>query len=245
MSTELTTRAEPVDVPTETLVALSAGEMVGVQAKLLDWCDNRIASLKQEEAELVEHRQIAASNGWKLTSLGGAISRVARQVTYYSKIRAAVEEGYVIVPNLPMRALAVRVKRQKPSERQSHWERDVDKAEPQMLPAGEGRYVDDARFTHRRDYQENEGGKVVTRTLYQATGYDDPDFPFLATKPLILQATADAMEKRIFDVIGVVDGTAEQRRGDPIMVGQIRMGNTWRDRRATFFIGWWLDPRDL
>jgi hypothetical protein len=64
---------------------------------------------------------------------------------------------------------------------------------------------------------------------------------------VVMEATALAMSKRIFDRIGVVTGKKE----DPVVVGQIidpRSKSVWHhqpDRMVTFFIAWWLDTRTL
>ena len=92
-----------------------------------------------------------------------------------------------------------------------------------------------------------EDGKDVERHAYEAVDYDDPDFPVVLVKPVVLDATRRAMALRIFDRIGVVTG----RKQDPIVVGEIidpRTNLRWShrsQRRVTFFIAWWLNPDDL
>jgi hypothetical protein len=230
------------------LVALSAAEMPVAQAQLVDWCQRKVAALEQEFKELEEHHLIAQSNGWKLTSLTAALNRTKRRIDYYQKIRTAVDAGFVIVPNFPVNVLAVRVgeRSQKPKRSQtahSSWGASQFRADPQMLPAGEGRYVDDTLNALDLSRTEPDGkGGTKQITEYQSDTYDaDIDFPFTEVKPVVMGAVERAMALRVFDSIGIVQNQAP---GDPIFVGQIHdpRGNR---RMATFFVAWWLNTEAL
>ena len=227
------------------LVALSPSEMPAAQASLIDWCRQRLTALEQERADLREHELLATANGWKLTGLKNAMRRVDQTRTYYSKVQVALEEGFLLVPNMPIDVLAVRVTREKPPETEasSKWSSKFT-VEPQpALPPGEGHYVDSDLIYRDESYSEPDGKggqKQVAR--YVADAYDAPDFPFRLVKPIVLEATQRAMAKRIFDVIGTVQNRA--RKGDPIMVGQIRDPRPGRNG-ATFFLAWWLNVEAL
>ena len=232
------------DVVDLSLVSLSPGELPAAQAALSAWCARKQTALERELADLQEHHLIASGNGWKLRGLESAMQRAARRITYYGKVKDAVDAGYVIVPNLPVTVLAVRVagarpRRQVESAHQGSW---VFNTKPELLPAGEGHYVDDRLFTSDHGYEEPDakgGSRRVDR--YISENFDAPDFPFTLMKPVVLAATERAMALRLFDTIGMV----ENRSGtDPIMVAQL-LDPRGGDRRCTFFLAWWLNTRGL
>jgi len=126
-------------------VALSPAEMPATQAALSEWCVGKVKAIKAELADLEEHLLIAVSNGWKLSGLQASINRATKRITYYGKVKDAVDAGYLIVPNFPVRVLAVRVGRAKQPHAVSTYKHSdtVSTAHAQMLPPGEGRYVDE------------------------------------------------------------------------------------------------------
>jgi hypothetical protein len=231
----------PMQDPDTTLVALSPADMVPAQADLLTWCDRKLQALEVEAAELDLQNKLAIENGWKTSVVVNNLNRTARRITYYGKIKAALQAGYLLVPNMPIDVLAVRVKRTKPPEQRadSSWHHFT--AKPQQLPAGEGRYVDETLTEQQVPYTTEENGKEVRKTLYVSDEFDEVDFPMHVMKPVILEAAARAMALRIFDQIGVVQN---ERSGDPILVGQL-LDPRGNRRRTTFFIAWWIDVRTL
>lgn len=233
---------EPTNV---SLVALSAGEMPVAQKQLADWCARKIAALEQEFKDLDEHRLLAVANGWKLSGLMAALNRTKRRIDYYGKIRDAVAAGYVVVPNFRVNLLAVRVGERlvKPKQTQSSGYNRSFNAAPQMLPSGEGRYVDDTLTVLDVSHQEPDGkGGTKHVTQYQSDSYDDDiDFPFTQVKPVVMGAVERAMAMRVFDSIGIVSTAAA---GDPIFVGQI-VDPRGNGRCVTFFLAWWLNTADL
>lgn len=228
--------------------ALSPAEMVPAQHHLIAWCGGKIQALKDECDELEIHQRLAIENGWKTSVVVSTLNRTTRRITYYEKMRAALEAGYLLVPNMPVDVLAVRVNREKqPMEtRESAWGRFDAKAQA-TLPAGVGRYVDETVEQRSRSYAEqNEKGERVIKTQYFSGDYDEVDIPFALTKPVILQATARAMALKIFDEIGRVrnDGQSFRSKADPIMVGRLRDPRK-NAAGATFFIAWWVDTSTL
>lgn len=236
---------EPLIEDSPPLVALSPTDLAPVQSALTTWCARKCQALRLELTDLEEHMLIAVSNGWKLRGLQASIRRTEQRIVYYEKMQAAVAAGYLMVPNFPITVLAVRVERGSPREvvASSEWSRAFDTV-PELLPAGEGRYVDE-RMPHRDESFErkNEKGELTTVRRYVASDYDAPDFPFRAVKPAVLSVTQRAMAQRIFDRIGMVQNAPGTGR-DPIMVGQL-LDPRGHDRRATFFLAWWLDLASL
>jgi len=232
-----------VDDPNTTIVALTPAEMVPAQAELVTWCDRKIRALSDEADELELHQRLALENGWKTSVVVASLNRTARRITYYGKMKAALEAGYLLVPNMPVDVLAVRVNRAKQPEttRDSLW--GHFSATPQAgLPAGTGRYVDETLHHRDESYDVSDGkGGTNRKTLLVSDAYDDVDFPVKTMKPIVLEAAARAMALRIFDQIGQVQNSGGQ---DPILVGQL-LDPRGNQRRATFFIAWWVDTVTL
>lgn len=226
------------------LVALSPAEMPATQAALSEWCIGKAKAIEAELTDLRDHMLIAQANNWKLSGLQASINRAEKRITYYGKVKDAVEAGYLIVPNFPISVLAVRVARDKQRERVSDYKysRTVTTANAELLPSGEGRYVDDEVFRIDESHNEPDGkGGMKTVRRYVSGDYDTPDFPFLAVKPAVLAAAQHAMALRVFDEIGTVQNTGGR---DPIIVGRL-LDPRGNGRVSTFFIAWWLNTADL
>ena len=152
---------------------------------------------------------------------------------YYAKIKAAVEAGYLIVPNFDIDVFAVRTQRRTPPDTVG-----ALTAQPDLSPHGQGAYVDDRCFTDSfvETVKNSYTGKDEDKTREFSTAYDyTPDIPLRGVKPIILDATQRAMALKIFDQIGVV----KARKQDPIIVGQIVQpggnGRSWK-KTVSFFV---------
>ncbi len=232
-----------------TLVALTPAEMPLAQAKLRDWCVTKVKSVNAELSDLKDSLLVAKSNQWQTQSLGRAVKKAEKRVTYYQKIQAAVEAGYLIVPNFDVEVMAVRVGREKPKRLTDSYESaKITTATPDVLPAGEGRYVDDDQVFRDLSYEgpdPDRPGKMKKIGHFVVEEYDEePDFPVTAVHPSVMDATARAMALKVFDRIGVVTG----RNADPVVLGQIISPRTIYVRwpvLVSFFVAWWLDPETL
>jgi hypothetical protein len=236
---------EPDD---QTLVALTPADMATAQHDLLAWCDAKVAAVRQELADLQTNLELATEHGWKRESVAAALSRCEKRVRYYEKLKAAVDAGYLIVPNFPIDVFAVRVRRAKPTAKvhDSAWSSNF-RATPELLPVGEGRYVDDQVSYRDESYSENlpdgRGGTKTTEVRrYIVDEFKEVGFPVVAVKPAILSAATRAMALRIFDEVGTVRNEAGR---DPIVVGRILDGTRHNRRAVTFFIAWWLETASL
>lgn len=240
MTTALTT-------PSTQLVALTPSEMAVAQTQLVGWCRDKIVALGRELREQRENLRQAKTMKWRHSAWATAVRKTKARMIYFAKIKAAVAEGYLIVPNFDVEVIAVRVQRHSPVS-----ETDVEVATPELLPPGSGRYVDDELigYNQKREYTRSDGTKG-SATDFHPTEYDDIiDFPAGLVKPIVMQAAERAMTHKIFDRLGIV---RKSRRSDPLVVGQIidpTMGNKYGQLRnnpkcVTFFIAWWLDPETL
>lgn len=225
------------------LVALSPGDLLAAQVSLVTWCDGKVTSIHAELTDLRENLRIAKESKWRWQGYATSISRAEKRVLFYEKIKAAVGAGYLIVPNFPVDLLAVRVSRHKQRERISDYASSSDfDAKAELLPAGEGRYVDNRLFTTAEEYEgKTHDGKVVMRTRHRSSDYDEVDFPVQAVKPVILDATQKAMSLKIFDEMGIVQNRSGR---DPIIVGRL-LDPRQTGRVVTFFVAWWLNTNTL
>jgi hypothetical protein len=225
------------------LVALTPADMVPAQSELIAWCDRKIRALSDELEELDLHQKLALENGWKTSVVVSNLNRTARRITYYQKMQAALQAGYLLVPNMPIDVLAVRVSRAAPPRKASESSWRASQANPELLAAGEGRYVDETVYTiEHTEKRKNYAGHEYDHSTFLPSSYDDEvDFPIALTKPVVLAAAARAMALKVFDQIGRVQNGGGR---DPILVGQLldpRRGG----RLATFFLAWWVDTSTL
>lgn len=225
-----------------TLVALTPADMVPAQAELSAWCVRKLAAVTTELADLETNLELATQHGWKHASVEASLNRAAKRVTYYEKMKAAIDAGYLIVPNFPIDVFAVRVARRKQPEKvyDNNWASNFA-ANQQLLPAGEGRYVDNTVRLRNESHTAVVDGKEKHVRRYVSASYDAVDFPVLAVKPAILSTTQRAMALKIFDQMGTV---TNQSGRDPIVVGQL-LDPRGNGRRVTFFVAWWLDTASL
>lgn len=244
-----------------TVFAKNKTQMLEAQNRLIDWATGK---LNEELANLVDvtnNLELARKENWNLSGWRRQKLIAQKKVDFYQKIVAALEAGYVIVPDFPIDVFAVRTKRDYPVERyatsSSYWTDNVDRTQrSEVLPLGEGRYVDSVPVV-KRQKQITDGNKEVYRRW--AAEHRDIDFPIKLVKPAILEETSKALALKIFDEIGCNPGrqgwnpAGSRRGGDPMVVGRIvyrRPGDSLSDARGnlktiSFLIAWWLDTRDL
>lgn len=242
MSEDSAVAALPPAAENINVVALTPAEMVPAQHDLIAWCDRKIRALMDEGDELELHQKLAIENGWKTSVVVANLNRNAKRITYYQKMKAALEAGFLLVPNMPVDVLAIRVKREKPIGKTARWQSQAERVPVESLPPGQGRYVDEAAFTRTVEVYQERDGKQVAVNHAQACDFDEVDFPVAFTKPVVLQRVGRAMALKVFDTIGLVQNG--RRRGDPIYVGQI-IDPRGNGRLATFFLAWWVDTSTL
>lgn len=231
--------APPLDM--RVMAAMSAGEMPAVQKQLTDWLTRKLDALKTDLSMFEENIRVAEQGNIKTGAWKSLLARTRRMYNYYEKLKVAVANGYVIIPDLQATTIAVRVDRSTPvqTETASQWRARDTQPQP-SLPAGAGRYVDDEMFHESRtvdakDWQD----KPTKKELYTPTDFDEEiDFPISVVKPIVLEATQKAMALSVFDKIGVVGA----RNKDPLVVGEILGPN---GKKQVFFIAWWLDVDTL
>jgi hypothetical protein len=172
------------------------------------------------------------------------VTGINKRVTFYSKVKAALAEGYYILPPIPHQTFAIRSARVLPPEKRStgsQWKADEPNA--QILPVGEGEYHNATVERQVVDTveQRDTKGALVTKNVWGNVGWKDVEFPFFPVKPEIIEATGKALSKKIFDWLGVAP---QYRATDPMVVGCIKHYKQY-DQPLHFFVAWWLDVETL
>lgn len=231
------------------VVARNASEMQLAQTQLVEWADSKLADENEAFTLAKENYEIAKKNKWRTVGLRTALRKAEERVSYYTKIKAALEAGYVIVPNFNIDIFAIRTTKTRPKQESRLYNASPDRFENQTnRPAlGKGEYVDPwPAVSHESWKEKNAEGKLVHREATTVEGWQEGiDFPFKLARPQVLDDTAKAMALKIFDRIGVTPHRTVRKR-DPMVIGEIvfKQG-TYQERVMSFLITWWVDTSDL
>lgn len=250
-SVVVATETKVEKVPQVHLVARDPQQMAAAQSDLTIWIERKLSAVKTELTELETARDYAKAHKWNYKALAGQANKARHAVNYYDKMLLAVKAGFTLVPNFPIDVFAIRVGRLFPNapttvnkaQNYSPSFYDPDNERPDTKPAGEGDYVSPTggeTTTQRYDTTDAKG--VVTHHAEQwRTEFADVEFPLVAARPVVMDATRQAMALKIFDQIGICPPV---RKGDPLIIGQILLPPlNWRDAKktASFLIAWHLD----
>ncbi len=225
------------------LVVFTPEKLPLAQAQVSEWCANKIMYIRRELNDAKANLQTAIERKWKVQGWRRVLELCKKRITFYEKIKDAVAAGYLIIPNFPIEAFAVRVREDAaPKQMASHSEYSIREQSPALLPTGEGEYKSPIPLVGSRPNEVwNEKTQELERKQeWFAKEFDEVAFPVTAVKPLVMDATGRAMALKVFDAIGLV-GSGRQK--DPIVVGRIIDPRTtrWNERHVTFFIAWWLN----
>lgn len=227
---------------TQAVIATTPTGMAAAQAKLITWMDEKLATIADEfrtaEAMMAQLRlaHMATNHADR------ALDSCRRRERFYTKVRAALEAGYYIIPPFDCQVFAIRTDRELPPENVGRSRQLNNDAKVPALPPGRGDYVHPVPEREwRTSGQEKHGEKMVEVDYFADTGWKEVEFPVRAMKPELLEATREAMELKIFDTIGIAP---YYRQADPIIVGTIKHYKSHKSP-LTFFVAWWLDRDDL
>ncbi len=223
-------------------VATTPAQMEVAQHQMTIWCDQRIEQEKLEIADLERTIAEAQKAGMRDQAWKRRLGLSRAKITFYRKVKGALLRGYYIVPPFPVQLFAIRTKKQFPeSEVEAvSWSSDfMQKA--QRLPEGEGQWRSPFPTKESDSYEETKDGKTVTVTEWFAGQWKEVDFPFKVVKPEVVAAVGKALQEKLFDALGVLP---QYQSPDPIVIGQIIPPHRPNDP-LTFFVAWWMDPKDL
>lgn len=226
------------------LVATDPHQMAQAQSYMVEFCDAKLGSLQKELAQA--HGIIDALRKASMSDARGRrlVTGIKKREAFYTKVKAALAEGYYILPPIPHQTFAIRsAKELPPPNRQTGNTWKADEPTPPILPVGEGENHNATVERQNVDTYETKGsdGKMVTKYVYENTAWKDIEFPFFPVKPQIIEATGRALEKKIFDWLGVAPN---YRTTDPMVLGCIKH---WKKNQGPlhFFVAWWLDTDTL
>jgi len=242
---------EPVGDDKLVVIARNPAEMQVAQKKLCDWASHKVETSLAELTEANESLEQAKKSRWRQTGFVTNVRYARERYNYYLKVRAALEAGYVIVPNFDLDIFAIRTTKFRPKAEStsrrygmpdpSEFENKTDRS-----VLGEGEYVDPwPELTHTVKKIDDGEGKSHTENMAVAKDWRDVDFPYKLAKPQILTDTSTAMARMIFDQIGV-SPNRRARNQDPMVIGQIvYKGKGYQEKAVSFLITWWVDNQDL
>lgn len=245
--TTLATLPEEPEVPLKgpadiVVVASNPQQMQAAQSELVKHFDAKLEALKADLVEAESNLAIAKARKWKTGPWSGQLKKISDNVNFYTKIKAALEAGYVIIPNLEdLDIFAIRTKKFRPKKNVAKggnsWVQRPDAQQSDKPALGDGRYVNaDTINSTWTETTKQSDGTTYQRMMSKAIAFDDVDFPFKLVKPQILEDTSKAMKALIFDDIGILP-KRNIRRGDPMVVGRVLNGT----KAVSFLITWFVD----
>jgi hypothetical protein len=219
------------------LTATLPAEMISAQHNLIQWCEQKIQFIQKETEELKQATAHAKKMKWKYTTLQNQFYRSEKRLSFYEKIKAALVEGYYIIPNFDVDVFAVRTEKDKPKKYLTHnrWsDRNQSSADVKL---GCGDYKNDRPLVSSRYIDEK-------TTQFWASKWDEQiEFPINMCKPVIMEATSRAMALKIFDEIGVFPSA--RKDDDPVIIGRINTKVGYFTKRVSFMIVWHLNTNVL
>lgn len=241
------------------VVAKSAQEMEVAQKSLVGWAERKIAGLEQELHEAQSNLDTAVKRKWATATFRRAVTIVQGRVAYYKRIKAALDAGYVIMPDLPGVTIAVRTSQSRPRQtvhESSHYGKTLPSATSDASTPGRGRYISpDIKYATWNNTSKDAQGRDKTTHMARARSFDPEfEFPIRFVKPQIFDETSKAMMLKVFDEIGIIGiGSpkpgqrlrATTLHGDPIVLGRVVRYEGVKRFTCAFLITWWLDTKTL
>lgn len=228
------------------VMARNKHEMEAAQTELVAWAGRKVGRARADFEDLEANVAKAREAKWAVKPWERRAAIAKKRVIYYEKIMAALEAGFVIVPNFPMSTFAIRTSkgpRKNLNSSKASWNLTVKAQEPDGSPVGAGENVNPFALQNTwREREKDEDGDKVRRHYTESDEHDEVDFPLAMAKPLMLADTSRAMALKIFDELGVLP---EGGRGDPMVIGQVKFKNGYTERSVSFLIAWWVDSREL
>lgn len=250
----LVKKTPPMEKPADDkliVIARNPSEMQVAQQKLCVWAAGQVEKSLAELREMEDSLAQAKKSKWRTTGFVTNLRYARERFNYYTKVKAALDAGYVIVPNFDLDIFAIRTTKFRPKNETTsgRWgkptprdfENNSDR--PQL---GDGEYVDPwPELTHTVETIQGKDGASHKENRAVTGDWRDVDFPYKLAKPQILTDTSKAMACMIFDKIGVTPHR-RARNQDPMIVGQITCkGRPGQDKDISFLITWWVDHTDL
>lgn len=236
--------AGPILSPVGEVLLRDESHLSSIQDHMLGHISSRVSALEIERGEIEAGMDFSVLSGWSSSALGRRLRRVEKKLVYYSKVRSAIELGYVIVPDMWGSEFAVRTNLECPKGKwgTSRWcAEHHGSVKASCSPIGEGRTVSDrcSIYTETRERVDPKTGERKSRQWFRPAEFCECEFPVAVAKPALMSATSLAMGHGVFDSFAVVT-----HQTDPIILGRI-IDPTRSRRVCAFLIGWFVDPREI
>ena len=244
-------KEKPVDDDKLVVIARNPAEMQVAQQKLCEWAAGQVEKSLAELREMEDSLAQAKKSKWRTTGFVTNLRYARERFNYYTKVKAALDAGYVIVPNFDLDIFAIRTTKFRPKSESTsgRWGKPTpmefeNNSDRPVL--GDGEYRDPwPQLTHTVETITKKDGTTHQENYAESGDWRDVDFPYKLAKPQILTDTSKAMACMIFDKIGVTPHR-RVRNQDPMIVGQITCkGRPSQEKDISFLITWWVDHTDL
>lgn len=227
------------------VIADNPQELAAGQDALVANMELKIAEAKSEAEEAADLIAKCEAAGIGANAAKRLRHRAVSRELYLTKMCEALKAGFVMVPNFPGQTVAIRVKRENPKREvveRKRWEPSLHLQPHEVLPAGEGRYVDPRPIEGSFHYNTTEpnGEKVTVYSKWASAFSEEIGFPVDFLKPVVVELTGKAMARKIFDEV-VLCGN--EQRGDPMVLGRIYDRAT--KRSTSFLIAWFIDTKEI
>lgn len=236
-----------------TVIATNHQEMQAAQQVLIRRVAGRLSRLYSEIANLGKNLVLAKAGHLDRSRINSAISKARRRVVFYEKLKAALEAGYTLIPDMEVEVFAIRTTKKEPDEHHhlvtnlyENFFVSVDEQESNRPPLGEGTYVRPGAATQESKVAKgtDEAGKITyTREAWAEDWQEELLFPFSLAKVRIVEETTRALALKVFDNLGTLP--ASRRNADPMVIGQVVLKEGWQERRMNFLICWFVDVNTI
>jgi hypothetical protein len=229
------------------VTATTPDAMTQSQSGMIAWFKRKVVECYSELDETTEAYEHAVKQKWSSSALKRMADKASKRLTFYRKVLAALEHGFVMIPNFPVTAFAIRTDKKNPLKMMStrSWNNSHEQ-ESQMKPAGEGNYKNPFPEICQRTIKEE---TPTTNALinYWAEAWKEMEFPLTMAKPRIMEATTNAMALKIFDDLCILP--ERRTKGDPMILARIFDGTSpykgnFR-KHVTFLVAWHVDLRTI
>lgn len=239
------------------VIASQPSELAEGQVAIIEKVSQKELEAQDDLASAETLLAACESAGLNVTHAKRGVVRAKSRLMYLGKVKAALEAGYVIVPNFPGETIAIRVKKDSSPKRdhreRDRWEPDIPAQEGHILPAGEGEYVNPLPEVYRGSYDgKDNAGVPIKRHYAYASGWDDEiSLPVDFLKPTVVQRAGMGVSRKIFDEIAVtrdmdmrsLNQTKRVNKGDPMVLGRIY--DRRNNKALSFLVAWFVDTKDI
>src|SRR5207245_2577264 len=127
----------------------------------------------------------AVKQKWANGALKRQSEKAKKRLTFYEKVLAALSAGYIIVPNFPVTAFAIRTDKNKPLKMLTTERYQSNEQIPSGLVAGEGEYKNPFPLMFEMTIEPATQAKSAVKN-YWSEAWKDFEFPLTMAKPRIM-----------------------------------------------------------